>query len=187
MNLIFWYVCFSTPKKKWKIPFAVSTPCCFDDPSQAQCPILVTASCWDSDGQSQSMPWAQISNQCVQSTSYVWFFVTTWTVACQGPISMQFPRQDYWSRLSLLSAGNLPNPGIEPTSLTSPALAGGFFTIEPRVSTYYRNFTLINKVFEFKVRNDFHAALGFTGRLSTNTLSPTLKLLLFRDILEMWA
>ena len=38
-------------------------------------------------------------------------------------------------------------------------------------STYYRNFTLINKVFEFKVRNDFHAALGFTGRLSTNTLS----------------
>ena len=41
---------------------------------------------------------------------------------------MRFPRQEYWSGLPLLSPGDLPNPGIEPTS---PALAGGIFTTEP--------------------------------------------------------
>ena len=41
---------------------------------------------------------------------------------------MRFPRQEYWSEVPFPSLGNLPNPGVEPTSLTSPALAGGFFT-----------------------------------------------------------
>ena len=41
---------------------------------------------------------------------------------------MGFSRQDYWSGLSGSPPGNLPNPGIEPKSLMSPALAGGFFT-----------------------------------------------------------
>ena len=54
-------------------------------------------------------------------------FVTLGTVACQDPLSMGFSRQ-YWSGLPCPSLGDLPNPGIEPTSLTSPALAGGFFT-----------------------------------------------------------
>ena len=44
---------------------------------------------------------------------------------------MGFSRQEYWSGLSFPSAGDLPNPGIEPVSLVSPALAGGFFTAEP--------------------------------------------------------
>ena len=44
---------------------------------------------------------------------------------------MGFPRQEYWSGLSLPPPGNLPDPGIRPTSLVSPALAGGFFTVEP--------------------------------------------------------
>ena len=52
----------------------------------------------------------------------------TKTVACQAPLSMGLPRQDYWSGLPLLSPGDLPDPGIEPTSLKSPALAGRFFT-----------------------------------------------------------
>ena len=56
-------------------------------------------------------------------------FVAPWTVACQAPLSMRFPRQEYWGRLSSPSPGDLPNPGIE---RTSPALAGGFFTPEPR-------------------------------------------------------
>ena len=42
---------------------------------------------------------------------------------------MGFSRQEYWSRLPFPSPGNLPDPGIEPASLMSPALAGGFFTI----------------------------------------------------------
>ena len=41
---------------------------------------------------------------------------------------MGFSKQEYWSGLPFSSPGDLPNPGIEPTSLLSPALAGGFFT-----------------------------------------------------------
>ena len=54
--------------------------------------------------------------------------MTPWTVGCQAPLSMGFSRQEYWSRLSFPSPEHLPDPGIEPVSLTSPALAGGFFT-----------------------------------------------------------
>ena len=57
-----------------------------------------------------------------------------WTVACQVqvPLSMGFLRQDYGSRLPFSPSGYLPNPGIEPVSPESPALAGGFFTTELR-------------------------------------------------------
>ena len=55
-------------------------------------------------------------------------FVTPWTATYQAPLSMGFPRQEYWSGLPLPSSGDLPDPGIEPTS---PALAGGFFALEP--------------------------------------------------------
>ena len=54
-----------------------------------------------------------------------------WTVACQAPLSMQFSRQEYWSGLPVPTPGDLPNPGIEPVSFSSPALAGGFFTTKP--------------------------------------------------------
>ena len=53
---------------------------------------------------------------------------TLWTVACQAPLSMGFSRQEYWSGLPCPPPGDLPDPGIEPRSLTSPPLAGGFFT-----------------------------------------------------------
>ena len=49
-------------------------------------------------------------------------------VAHQAPLSLGFSRQEYWSGLPFLSPGDLPDPGIEPTS---PPLAGGFFTTEP--------------------------------------------------------
>ena len=48
-------------------------------------------------------------------------FVTPWTVAHQAPLSMGFPRQEYWSGLPFPPPGDLPDPGIEPGS---PALAG---------------------------------------------------------------
>ena len=48
-------------------------------------------------------------------------------VACQAPLSMGFSRQEYWGGLPCPSPGNLPDPGIEPTSLLCPALTGGFF------------------------------------------------------------
>ena len=60
--------------------------------------------------------------------SHVPLFVTLWTVACQAPLSLEFSRQEYWSGLLCPSPGELPSPGIKPTSLTSPSLAGGFCT-----------------------------------------------------------
>ena len=47
---------------------------------------------------------------------------------CQAPLSMEFFRQEYGSGLPFHPPGDLPHPGIESMSLSSPALAGGFFT-----------------------------------------------------------
>ena len=60
--------------------------------------------------------------------SCVQYFAISWIVAHQDPLSLVFSRQGYWSRLSFPPPGDLPDPGIEPVSLTSPALAGAFFT-----------------------------------------------------------
>ena len=64
----------------------------------------------------------------VKLLSPVQFFLTPWTVACQAPPSMRFPRQEYWRGLPFSSPGDLPDPGIKPGS---PVFAGRFFTIEP--------------------------------------------------------
>ena len=53
---------------------------------------------------------------------------TPWTVTCQAPLFIGFSRQAYWSELPCPPPGDLPNPGIKPMSLMSPALAGRFFT-----------------------------------------------------------
>ena len=60
--------------------------------------------------------------------SHVQLFATLGTIACQAPLSMGFSRQEYWSGLLFRSLGGHLNSGIQPTSLTSPALAGGFST-----------------------------------------------------------
>ena len=54
-----------------------------------------------------------------------------WTVAHRAPLSMAFPRQEYWNGLPFPTLGDLPNLGTEPTSPVSPASAGGFFNTEP--------------------------------------------------------
>ena len=57
---------------------------------------------------------------CVHSHfSYVRLFVILWTVACQAPLSMGFPRQEYWRRLPCPPSGDLPNPGIKLPSFVS--------------------------------------------------------------------
>ena len=60
--------------------------------------------------------------------SHAPLFATLWTVARQAPLSMGFSRQEYWSGLPFPPPGDLPDPGIEPESLKSPALEGGFLT-----------------------------------------------------------
>ena len=52
----------------------------------------------------------------------------------QAHLSMKYSRQKYWSGLPFPTLGDLPNPGIEPTFLASPALSGTFFTTVPSYS-----------------------------------------------------
>ena len=65
---------------------------------------------------------------CPQTISHFWLFAVPLAVAHQIPLSMGFSRQEYWSGLPFHPPGNLPDPGIKPASLMSPALGGGFFT-----------------------------------------------------------
>ena len=70
-----------------------------------------------------------LNHFCVLSHfSRVLLLATLWTVAHQGALSMAFSRQEYWSGLPYPPPGDLPDPGIEPASLMSPELAGGFFS-----------------------------------------------------------
>ena len=65
---------------------------------------------------------------CVLSHfSPVRIFATLWAVFHQAPLSIEFSRQEYWIGLRCLPPRDLPDPRIEPGSLVSPALAGGFF------------------------------------------------------------
>ena len=63
-------------------------------------------------------------------------FAILWAIAHQAPLSMGFPRQEYWSGLPFPSPGDLPTTGIEPMPPESPVLAGGFFTTEPPVKPH---------------------------------------------------
>ena len=68
-------------------------------------------------------------------------FATPWTVARQAPLPMGFSRQEHWSGLPFPPPGRLPEPGITPVSLASPALTDGFFTTsaiwEDAVPSYF--------------------------------------------------
>ena len=60
--------------------------------------------------------------------SRVLLLATLWAIDPQAPLSLGFSRQEYWSGLLCPPSGDLPDSGIKPTSLMSPALADGFFT-----------------------------------------------------------
>ena len=81
--------------------------------------------------------------------SHVRLFLIPWAVTHQAPLSMGFPRQEYWSGLPFPPAGDLPDSGIEPVSPASPALTGGFiviiFTAEPPQKAKERHHTEFNK------------------------------------------
>ena len=75
-------------------------------------------------------------------------------VARQGPLSMGFPRQEYWSGLPFPSLGDLPNPGTEPVS---PALPGGFFTTEPPGKPWQVTYPLRTPISTFSNENNHRA------------------------------
>ena len=78
--------------------------------------------------------------------SRVQLFMTLQTVARQAPLSMGFSRQEYWSGLLCPPPEDLPNPELEPISLTSPALAGRVLTTSTtwEVQIMYRIALMLN-------------------------------------------
>ena len=66
--------------------------------------------------------------------SHVRLFATTWTIGRQAPLSIGFPRQQYWSGFPFPSLGDLPNPGIKPESLVSPAIQADSLPLRHPVS-----------------------------------------------------
>ena len=82
-----------------------------------------------------------------QSLSCVWLFATSWTIAHQVSLAMEFSRQEYWSELPLPSPRNLPYPGIEPRSPTLPEI----FLLYCRFITVYVGITKHIKRAIFKV------------------------------------
>ena len=70
--------------------------------------------------------------------SHVRLSETLWTITHQVPLSMGFSQQECWSGLPFPSPGDLPDPGVDPVSLMSPALAGGFFTTSATWEPHYR-------------------------------------------------
>ena len=68
---------------------------------------------------------------CARALSHNQLFAIPWTVAHQAPLSIEFSRQEYCSKLPFPTPGDYPDPGMKPMSLVSsasPELAGGFFT-----------------------------------------------------------
>ena len=93
----------------------------------------------------------------MSSCSCVRLSVTPWTVALQVPLSMGFPRQEYWSGLLCPSPVGLPDPGIEPLSLMTPALADRFFT----TSATWEN--LMNSYSSLSMENEQISFLNFSS------------------------
>ena len=68
---------------------------------------------------------------CVCVLSRVQLFATSWTIAHQAPLPMEFFRQEYWSGLPFAPPGDLPDSGTEHMSSVSPALQADSLMLEP--------------------------------------------------------
>ena len=87
-------------------------------------------------------------------------FATLWTVAHQLLLSMGFSRQEYWSGFPCPLSGDLPNPGIKSMTLTSPSLAGVFFTTsatwEVPLNRISKSKLLLKLLFWFYILSFYH-------------------------------
>ena len=93
--------------------------------------------------------------------SHVWLFATPWTVAHRVPWSVEFSRQQYWNGLPCPPPGDLPEPGIEPAFLMSPALAGGFLPLNHICF-------ILQWIFETQDHFPMHTGFGHWGHTPTN-------------------
>ena len=99
----------------------------------------------------------------IQLCSCVQLFATLWSVALQAPLFMEFSRQEYWSGLPFPTPEDLPDPGMEPESLASPALAGRFFTTAPPGKPQY--------IHRYMYENAYHPVVGTWVKLETFSTS----------------
>ena len=99
-----------------------------------------------------------------KSLSCVLLFATPWSVAHQAPLSMGFSRQEYWSGLACPPPGHLPDPGIEPVSLISPALASEFFTTSTAWEAQFKVYKvlILYTWYIYKLQNDYHHLTEWT-------------------------
>ena len=85
-----------------------------------------------------------VYRDCVLSCfSHVQLFTTPQTVAHQAPLSMEFSRQEYWSRLPCPPPGDLPDPGIEPTSPAVPPLQMDSLLLSPIMALTHNKITCL--------------------------------------------
>ena len=112
------------------------------------CSYLLVELCWKvvviSEDSGIRLNWVWVHTSlllavCAQSLSCVLTLVTPWIVARQAPLSMGFPRQEYWMGLSFPPPGDLSSLGIQLMSPACPALAGRLSTTEPP-GKFYQNF-----------------------------------------------
>ena len=99
-------------------------------------------------------PWTSTCSCKPSCFNYVWLFVMLWTVACLDPLCMGFYKQEYWSGVLCPPPGDLQNPGIKPTSLTSSSLADVFFTTSATweaLEQAYQNIKIQNKLHSLSI------------------------------------
>ena len=80
----------------------------------------------------------QVKFSSSQLLSHVQLSATPWTASCQDPLSLGFFRQEYWNRLPFPPPGDLPNPGIKPTSHVSPALQADYLPLSHQGSPLFQ-------------------------------------------------
>ena len=85
------------------------------------------------------LPRNKLVPQCMLSCLFMSNSGTSWTVACEAPLSMEFSRQVYWSELPFPSLGDLPNPGTEHMSPDSLALQADSLPLSHLGSWYLDN------------------------------------------------
>ena len=98
-----------------------------------------------------------LNHLTVCALCHVQLFAVPWTVACQTPLSKEFPRQQYWSGLPFLPSGDLPNSGIEPRS---PALQANDLPLSRLGSPYHLYSYIIFQEISIQVATRFYICLS---------------------------
>ena len=153
----------------------------WDKFSQLRCHLLRRSS-WPLYSK-YPIPYAAVA--AVVLLSHVWLFLTSWAIAPQVPLSMGFPRQEFWSELPFPSPRDLPDTGIEPMSpawqvdsLPQSHLGSPFYTscLQVVLSHYFRYF--FSGIYEFLVFVFSHSVVSDSlqphGLQHAKLLSPSL-------------